>query len=225
MVHANTWKLIQEMRKDYNLLDKDSKAFLMELMDGCGKQYRCGTALFLMAVTANHFGIPIDRMISCPGHGKGPVDAENGVTKTFLKMYFRLIKIWGVNKCDEGEHYLSACMVDDNAKKVSFAESLVRLLKDPKRKDGRKSSSKKYASREEKRKLKDRDYVACHAGTLDHEANTKILLENTKYVADGFDVAPQVPWKAKGGRKNPSGHPGSLPFLCLQRTYNIEDCC
>ena len=158
VVHANTWKLIQEMRRDYNLLAKDSKDFLMELMDGCGKQYRCGTALFLMAFTANHFGIPIDRMISCPGHGKGPVDAENGVTKTFLKIYFRLIKIWGLNKCDEGEHYLSACMVDENAKKVSFAESLVRLLKDPKRKDGRKSNSKKYASREEKRKLKDRDY-------------------------------------------------------------------
>ena len=51
----------QRNAKDYNLLALDSKDFLMELMDGCGKQCRCGAALFLMAYTANKFDIPIDR--------------------------------------------------------------------------------------------------------------------------------------------------------------------
>ena len=45
--------------------------------DGCGKQYRCGTAMYLLSVLASTYGIVIDRAIGAPGHGKDIVDGLN----------------------------------------------------------------------------------------------------------------------------------------------------
>ena len=44
---------------------------ILDHSDGCSKQYRCGTALYLLSVLSSQFGVTFDRMIGAPGHGKG----------------------------------------------------------------------------------------------------------------------------------------------------------
>ena len=153
VVHANTWFLIKEVRENYGLLRKDTKDCLYQLMDGCAKQYRCGTALLLMAHTSCYFDIPQDRFIGPPNHGKREIDGQGAVTKNCLLRNFRAIKRHGIDNCTEGQHFLSACMIDEAGKRVSFAEACCRLLRDPKRKDGVgvDSESPKYANRFEKK--------------------------------------------------------------------------
>ena len=52
--------------------------------DGCGKQYKCVTAIHFMSILSVKHGIVIDRAIGCPGHGKCLVDAINGVDKNTI---------------------------------------------------------------------------------------------------------------------------------------------
>ena len=57
---------------------------LFEETDGCGKQYHCGTALWLLSMLSSKFNITIDRAIGAPGHGKDVVDGLNATDKRFL---------------------------------------------------------------------------------------------------------------------------------------------
>ena len=59
---------------------KTRKTTILDHSDGCSKQYRCGTALYLLSVLSSQFGVAIDRMIGAPGHGKDVVDALNATT-------------------------------------------------------------------------------------------------------------------------------------------------
>jgi hypothetical protein len=46
-----------------------------EETDGCGKQYCCGTAIWLLLMLSTKFNITIDRAIGAPpGHSKDVVD-------------------------------------------------------------------------------------------------------------------------------------------------------
>ena len=53
--------------------------------DGCAKQYRCATALYLLSVLCASKNVSIDRAIGAPGHGKDLVDGINAVNKQYLK--------------------------------------------------------------------------------------------------------------------------------------------
>ena len=86
--YANCVFLIEEMQS-HKLVTRGGKKFLMELMDGCGKQCQCGNGLCLMTVTSQLFNISVHRMISANAHGKGPCDAQNGLDKNCLRQFFR----------------------------------------------------------------------------------------------------------------------------------------
>jgi hypothetical protein len=86
-VFVNTEHLVRFVREKYDLLPKGSVMF--ELMDGCAKQYRSGTALMLLTIMSRRFNISIDRMISAPHHGKGDCDSQGRIDKNYLRQYFR----------------------------------------------------------------------------------------------------------------------------------------
>ena len=54
--------------------------WLWETTDGCAKQYRCATAIYLMSTISARYNIVIDRAICAPGHGKSKIDSQNGET-------------------------------------------------------------------------------------------------------------------------------------------------
>ena len=73
--------LIKKLMKD-NLLCKGGR--LLGSTDGCGKQYKCSTAIYFMRLLSFRYGIVIDRAIGTPGHGKCEVDSINGVDNNII---------------------------------------------------------------------------------------------------------------------------------------------
>ena len=61
---------------------------MWEDMDGCSKQYQCGTAMYFLSMLAFSFNIVNDRAIGAPGHRKDIIDGLNAVTKHFLQKQF-----------------------------------------------------------------------------------------------------------------------------------------
>ncbi len=59
--------------------------------DGCGKQYRSATTLFLLSLIATEFDLTMDRAIGAPGHGKDIVDGLNATDKMYLKKQMCMI--------------------------------------------------------------------------------------------------------------------------------------
>ena len=120
------------------------------------------------------FGIATHRQIGAPGHGKGEVDAENGVTKNWIRKFLRTIKIAGLTNKELEDKFFSACLVDQDCKLISMADAIVKILKQPDRKDG-VTGDKKHRKREANKKYLDRDYVAVHYGKLDQAATVNLL--------------------------------------------------
>ena len=61
------------------------KTIVFDETDGCSKQYRSGTAIYLLSLLSQKYSIVIDRAIGAPGHGKDVVDGLNAVDKSFLR--------------------------------------------------------------------------------------------------------------------------------------------
>ena len=57
---------------------------IWEKTDGCAKQYRCVSALYLMSVMLQFYSITIDWWISATGHDKEVVDGINAVHKSYI---------------------------------------------------------------------------------------------------------------------------------------------
>ena len=53
-------------------------------MDGCGKQYRCSKALYLLSVLACTYDVIVDMWVGAPGHRKDVVERMNAQDKAFL---------------------------------------------------------------------------------------------------------------------------------------------
>ena len=122
--------------------------------DGCGKQYRCGTALYLLSVLAGRFGIVIDRAIGAPGHGKDIVDGLNATDKVYLKKAMCMV---GTPEADDGATRMAAhSMIGDDM--MSLAAESQRLLSNPLRFGGVKSEGGKRAKREKAAKMMGRRY-------------------------------------------------------------------
>ena len=49
--------------------------------DGCAKQYRCASEIYLPKCLALEFSIIIDRAVEAPGYGKYDVDGLNYIDK------------------------------------------------------------------------------------------------------------------------------------------------
>jgi hypothetical protein len=106
--------------------------------DGCGKQYRCGTALYLLSLLASPKHVVIDRAIGAPGHGKDIVDGLNATDKRFLKGKMCLI---GSLEANNSAHRMVAHSMVEGASK-SLAEECARLCSDEARTSGVKGSLK-----------------------------------------------------------------------------------
>eukprot|EP00957_Ditylum_brightwellii_P161766 12316594-Ditylum_brightwellii.AAC.1 len=57
----------------------------MEDTDGCLKQYKSASSLYLISTISMKYDIVIDHAVSAPGHGKVVVDGLNDVDKRFLR--------------------------------------------------------------------------------------------------------------------------------------------
>jgi hypothetical protein len=81
--------VFQNMKTLIEYLQREGKvhtdSFMLDHTDGCSKQYRSSTAMYLLSVTAVAYGITIDRAVGAPGHGKDKVDGLNATDKRFLK--------------------------------------------------------------------------------------------------------------------------------------------
>ena len=109
--------------------------------DGCGKQYRCGTAIYLLSVLASTFDIVIDRAIGAPGHGKDLVDGLNATDKVYLRQMMCMI---GTPEANDSAALMAAHSMVGDAK-MSLAAESARLCSDPARKSGVKSEGGKSA--------------------------------------------------------------------------------
>ena len=106
--------------------------------DGCTKQYRCGTALYLLSNLSFANEIIVNWMVGAPGHGKGEVDSFNAIDKQFLLTGTASIVLPGVSKsCNR---MAAEAMVNGISK--SLAKECARLCSDSRRIEGVKSESK-----------------------------------------------------------------------------------
>eukprot|EP00966_Prymnesium_polylepis_P105434 2441600-Prymnesium_polylepis.1 len=153
--HAHMTVLLNQLKDIGELL---SGMTLWDDTDGCGKQYRCGTALYLLSILASAFGITIDRAIGAPGHGKDIVDGLNATDKVFLRKKMCMI---GTPEAKEGAARIAAhSMVSgrDGDAKLSLATESARLCGDPARFSGVKSEGGKRQKREAAAKTQERHY-------------------------------------------------------------------
>ena len=125
----------------------------MEDTDGCAKQYRSASSLYLMSAISMKYDVVIDRAIGAPGHGKDVVDGLNAVDKRYLKTaMFRII-----NPEENGSEKTMNSHSATATGSVSFAEECKTILqhhadhvsnvltsKSNKRQSGRKYSKKTY---------------------------------------------------------------------------------
>ena len=68
---------------------------IWENNDGCAKQYRCATALYLMSVLSQRHPIIFYRGIIAPGHGKDVVDGLNDIGKRYMYQLMSTVQLLG----------------------------------------------------------------------------------------------------------------------------------
>ena len=147
--------------------------------DGCAKQYRCATALYMLTMLAVSFHIVIDRAIGAPGHGKSEIDGLMAVDKVFLRSLFRTIII---PEAREGANRFSAATVVEG-KETSLATQCVLACRNPTRINGVKSH-RKYKKRDELRVIKKRSYY--------ESKRSDVQCQDFKaVVTNGFDTGPR----------------------------------
>jgi hypothetical protein len=121
--------------------------------DGCGKQYRSATTLFLLSLIATEFDLTMDRAIGAPGHGKDIVDGLNATDKMYLKKQMCMI---GTPESNDSQKRMEAHSMTETAS-LSLAEECARLCSRRERAEGVKGDVK-LKKREEKAKMKNRTY-------------------------------------------------------------------
>jgi hypothetical protein len=132
---------------------KESVTKFLEETDGCGKQYRCATACFLLSLLASTHKIVINRAIRAPGHGKDEVDGLDATDKRYLSEKMSVIYEPEVK---EAENRMVP-EARENGESKSFARECVRLCALPDRFEGVKSE-RKSKKREENRRMRLRFY-------------------------------------------------------------------
>ena len=160
-----------------HLIDNDqmggSNSVMWDDTDGCGKQYRCGKAFWLLSFLSHKYQRVIDRLIGAPGHGKGMVDGINGVDKSFLGGCMCLI---GTPEANDSEKRMNAASMTENASS-SLAQECARLCSTDNRMTGLKGDVK-HAKRESNARVKRRHYHV--------QDDDAIKFKNTKYKAVNF---------------------------------------
>jgi hypothetical protein len=149
--------VFQNMKTLIEVLFKEEKlqknSFVLDHTDGCAKQYRSATAMYLLSVLAVAYQITIDRAIGAPGHGKDEVDGLNATDKRFLKVKMAQIQ---APEDDQRESRMSAAAMVEGSLS-SIAEESARLCSVQSRSEGVKSENK-YKKREAASVMKRRRY-------------------------------------------------------------------
>jgi hypothetical protein len=104
-------------------LERFTGATLFKQSDGCSAQYTSGTAIFCSIMIANRYGIMVNKMITCPQHGKGTVDAISGGDKHYAQRHFLTANLAG------GE--LDNYTIGFDDKEVDPAAEIARILSAP----------------------------------------------------------------------------------------------
>ena len=107
--HAHQTELFTHLREMGELM---AGMTIWEDTDGCGKQYRCGTALYLLSMLACTFDVTIDRAIGAPGHGKDVVDGLNATDKCYLRKMMCMI---GTPEANDSQARMAAHSMIDGA--------------------------------------------------------------------------------------------------------------
>ena len=131
--------------------------------DGCGKQYRCSVAYYLLSVLSVKFQIIIDRAVDTPGHGKDVVDGFNAVQKRFLTTCLRKTSMPEVHNTVTDSDRMQINSMTEHGE-VSFAVECSRLLIH--RDSIGTTGDKKHAKREAKARLKGNFYHVHHDDDL-----------------------------------------------------------
>ena len=92
-------KLLIPLLKNKQVLTT-SLSTIWENTDGCGEQYRCASAMYLMSVMSQNYSIIIDRGISSPGHGKELVYVLNDVYKRYIYQLMYKVRLTGSVRFD-----------------------------------------------------------------------------------------------------------------------------
>ena len=143
----------------------------MDGTDGCAKQYRCATAMYLLSLLASKYKVVIDRAIGAPGHGKSKIDGLNAVDKRFLRSCMCMI---GMPEANDGEKRMAAhAVVEDSS--LSFAEECARLCSASDRSAGVKGGAK-HAKHDEKAKMKKRFYHVQDPNKVKHTDLKKVAI-------------------------------------------------
>ena len=95
---AHRKRLISLLKNKKVLTTSLSK--IWENTDGCAKQYRCASALYLISVMSQTYSIIIDRGISAPGHGKEVVDGLSALDKRYIYQLMFKVQLPGLNIFD-----------------------------------------------------------------------------------------------------------------------------
>jgi hypothetical protein len=151
--HAHMCVLLNELKDSGEVVP--GRTTILDHSDGCSKQYRCGTAIYLLSVLSSQFGVTVDRMIGAPGHGKDVVDALNATTKKYIKQKMRMVSNPGSDECCDRKMKVHSVSETES---TSFAMECLRLCNLLERKDGVKSSAK-YAKREQSARVSELQYA------------------------------------------------------------------
>ena len=150
--HAHMCVLLNKLKESGEVVPR--RTTILDHSNGCSKQYRCGTSIYLLLVLSSQFGVTVDRMIGAPGHGKDVVDALNATTKKYIKQKMRMVSNPGSDECCDRKMKVHSVSETES---TSFAMECLRLCSLQERKDGVKSSSK-YAKREQAAPVSERLY-------------------------------------------------------------------
>jgi hypothetical protein len=136
--HAHMCVLVNKFKDSGEVVPRSTT--ILDHSDGCSKQYRCGTAIYLLSVlSSSQFGVTVNRMIGAPGHGKDVVDALNATTKKYIKQKMLMVSNPGSDECCNRKMKVHSA---SETEATSFAMECLRLCTLEERKDGVKSSSK-----------------------------------------------------------------------------------
>jgi hypothetical protein len=136
---------------------------ILDDTDGCAKQYRSATALYLLSLIAVTYRIAYDRAIGAPGHGKDEVDGLNAVDKRYITEKMSLVVTPEAN--ESSKRVAPEAMVEGVSK--SIAAEAARLCSDITRIKGVKSKGK-YQKRETNAAMKKRYYHVHEQDSTEH---------------------------------------------------------
>ena len=148
--HNIKWTLTNLLRR--GMIQRRTFKLVMDLVDGCATQYRCGTVLYFLIKLANEFQIIYDRAVNPPGQGKCVVDGKNGQDKKLLATAVETQT--AMRKCEASDEMevpkMELWQVDENGNRVSFASWAHKQLSNELRHTGiygAKEKNKKNSSR------------------------------------------------------------------------------